>query len=71
MEVWQIVIICILLVPAFLAANYFVVIRAARNRRSRDEMIERTVAQSVAESFSKNGAARYEYWPKYRNKRKR
>lgn len=71
MEVWQIVLICILMVPAFLAANYYAVMRAARNRRSRDEMIERAVAQSVAESFSKKGAARYEYWPKYRNKRKR
>ncbi len=66
MEIWQIVLICISLVPVFFVANYIVVKRMAAERRSRDEMIERAVAKSVADSFSKNGMERYESWPKYR-----
>ncbi|MDM7912269.1 MAG: hypothetical protein QUS09_04155 [Methanotrichaceae archaeon] len=68
MEIWQIILICILLFPAFTAANYFVVKRMAAERRSRDERIEQAVAKSVADSFSKSGAARYESWPKYRSR---
>ncbi len=70
MEVWQIVVICILMIPAFLAANYFLVKKMAADRRSRDERIERTVAESVAASFANKGA-RYQSWPKYRAGRKR
>jgi len=66
MEIWQIILICISLVPVFFVANYFVVKRMAAEKRSRDEMIERAVAKSVADSFSKNGMGRYESWPKYR-----
>jgi hypothetical protein len=66
MEIWQIIVICILLVPVFFVANYFVVKRMAAERRSRDERIEQAVAKSVADSFSKKGMARYESWPKYR-----
>ncbi len=70
MEVWQIVVICILMIPLFLAANYFIVKKAAAERRSRDERIERAVAESVAASFAEKGA-RYQNWPKYRAGRKR
>ena len=66
MEIWQIILICISLVPVFFVANYFVVKRMAAEKRSRDEMIERAVTKSVADSFSKNGMGRYESWPKYR-----
>lgn len=68
MEIWQITLICILLFPVFTAANYFVVKKMAADRRSRDERIEQAVAKSVADSFSKSGAARYESWPKYRSR---
>ncbi len=70
MEIWQIVVICILMFPAFLAANYFIVKKMAAERRSRDDRVERAVSDSVAESFANKGA-RYESWPKYRAKRKR
>jgi len=69
MEIWQIVVICILMIPAFLAANYFIVKKMAADRRSRDERIERAVAESVAASFANKGS-RYQSWPKYRAKRK-
>ena len=66
MEIWHIVLICILLVPAFYMANYFVVKKMVASKKEREERIERAVAQSVADSFSKSGAGRYESWPKYR-----
>ena len=66
MEIWQIILICISLVPVFFVANYFVVKRMVAEKKARDERIEQAVAKSVADSFSKSGAARYESWPKYR-----
>jgi hypothetical protein len=70
MEIWHIVVICILMFPLFLLANYIVVKKAATERRLRDEKIERTVADSVAESFAQKGLAR-QSWPKYRAARKK
>jgi len=70
MEIWQIILICILLIPIFLAANYFIVRKVAAERRSRDERIERAVSDSVARSFADKGA-RYQSWPKYKAGRKR
>ncbi len=66
MEIWHIVLICILLLPVFYIANYFVVRKMVASRKEREERIERAVAQSVADSFSKTGMGRYESWPKYR-----
>ena len=65
MQVWQIVVICILMIPLFLAANYFIVKKMAADRRSRDNRIERAVSDSVAASFAVKGLPR-ESWPKYR-----
>jgi hypothetical protein len=70
MEIWQIVLICILLVPAFLAANYFLVKKMAAERRLRDDRIERAVSDSVAASYT-DKEARYQSWPKYRAARKK
>jgi len=70
MEIWQIVLICVLMIPVFLAANYFIVRKMAMERRSRDERIERAVSDSVAASFRDKGT-RYQSWPKYRAGRKR
>jgi len=70
MEIWQIVVICVLMIPVFLAANYFIVRKMAAERRSRDERIEQAVSDSVARSFADKGA-RYQSWPKYRVGRKR
>lgn len=70
MEVWHIIVICVLMVPIFLIANYIIVKKAASERRMRDDKLERAVAASVAETYSKKGLAR-ESWPKYRAARKR
>jgi hypothetical protein len=70
MEIWQIVVICILMFPLFLIANYVVVKKAASERRSRDERIERAVSDSVAASYA-DKSKRFESWPKYREARKR
>lgn len=70
MEIWHIVVICILLFPLFLIANYIIVKKAASERRSRDERIERAVSDSVAASFADRGLAR-QSWPRYRAERKK
>jgi hypothetical protein len=70
LEIWQIILICILLIPVFFLANYIIVKKMAADRRSRDERIERAVAESVSRSFSEKGTARFSSWPKY-NARKR
>jgi hypothetical protein len=70
MEIWHIVVICILMIPLFLLANYIIVKKAASERRLRDERIERAVGASVAESFAQKGLAR-QRWPKYKAARKK
>ncbi len=70
MEVWQIIGICILMIPLFLAANYFIVKKMAAERRSRDDRIDRAVSDSVAASYADRDA-RYQTWPKYKAARKR
>ncbi len=70
MEIWQIVVICILMLPLFLIANYVIVKKAASERRSRDERIERAVSDSVAASYA-DKSKRFESWPKYKTARKR
>jgi hypothetical protein len=71
LEIWQIILICILLIPIFFLANYIIVRKAAAERRSRDERIEKAAAESVARSFSQKGTARFGSWPKYNAKRRR
>ena len=71
MEIWQIVLICILLLPTFLIANYIIVRKAAAERKSRDARIERAVAESVARSFAQKGPGKFNSWPKYNAKRRR
>ncbi len=70
MEVWHIVVICILLFPLFLAANYILVKKMAAERRLRDDRLERAVSDSVKESYAGKGMPR-ESWPKYKAARKR
>ena len=70
MEIWHIVVICILMFPLFLLANYIVVKKAASERRARDERVDRAVAASVAESYS-DRSKRFQSWPRYRPARKK
>ncbi len=70
MQVWQIVVICILMIPLFLAANYFIIKKMAADRRSRDDRIERAVSDSVAASYADKGLHR-QSWPKYKVARKK
>ena len=47
MEIWQIIVICILLLPLFLIANYIVVKKAASARRSRGKLKARLSGRNV------------------------
>lgn len=69
MEIWQIVMICILMLPLFLIANYILVKKAASERRRRDERIERAASDSVAASYA-DKSKRFESWPKYKAEKK-
>lgn len=71
MQVWQIILICILLLPIFYIANYFIVKKMVASRRAREERIERAVAESVARSFAAKGPDKFRTWPKYNAKRRR
>ena len=70
MEIWHIVVICILMLPLFLLANYIVVKKAATQRRLREERVDRAVAASVAESYA-DKSKRFQSWPQYRPARKK
>ena len=70
MELWHIVVFCLLLFPLFLAANYLLVKKMAAERRLRDDRLERAVSDSVKESYSGKGLPR-QSWPKYQAARKK
>ena len=70
MEIWHIVLICILLFPLFLAANYFLVKKIAKETRSRDDRLDRAASDSVKESYSGKGLPN-QSWPKYKVARKK
>ena len=70
MEIWHIVVICILMLPLFLLANYIVVKKAATEQRLREERVDRAVAASVAESYA-DKSKRFQSWPRYRPTRKK
>jgi hypothetical protein len=48
MEIWQILIICLLLLPAFYLANYIIVKKLVRQKKHGEYLMERAVAISVA-----------------------
>ena len=48
LEIWQIVAICLLMLPLFFIANYVIVKRMVQERKIREERVERFVAASVA-----------------------
>lgn len=58
MELWQILVICILMLPAFFILNYIVVTRAARERRARELRVEQTVASWVGRDYG-SGKGRF------------
>lgn len=70
MELWHIAVICILMFPLFLIANYIVVKKAASERRVRDDRVERAVAASIAETYAQKGLARHS-GPRYGAVRKK
>jgi hypothetical protein len=70
MEIWQILIICLLMLPAFYAANYFVVKRMVKQRRQREELMERAVAISVARRM-RSKADKYSPPPRFGDHRRR
>jgi hypothetical protein len=70
MEIWQIILICILMLPAFYLINYRYVTRKVKSIKEREERIENEIAASVAKSFTSKGVKRYESWARYKYKKR-
>jgi hypothetical protein len=72
LEIWQVVAICILMVPAFLVANYIIVKKAAMKRRRSEELMERAVAMSVNKSMgaTRSSGDRFKPKPRFGKKQK-
>lgn len=52
LEIWQIVAICLLMLPAFFIANYVIVKQTVQERKMREDRVERFIAASVAKDMS-------------------
>jgi len=64
MEIWQILVICIILIPVFFGVNYMVVVKASRERRDRDERIERNIAGSIGRDYREGKFVTKRYRPR-------
>ncbi len=58
LDIWQIAAICLLMLPLFFIANYFVVKKMVRERRAREDRVERFVAATVARDMSPEARSR-------------
>jgi hypothetical protein len=70
MELWQIVVICLAMFPAFFVANYFMVKKAVAEKKRREDVMERVVASSVNRKMSAAGQNRFRPKPRYGAKKK-
>jgi hypothetical protein len=70
MEIWQILVICLLMLPAFYAANYFIVKRMVQQRKQREELMERAVAITVARRM-RSKADKYSPQPRFGSRKRR
>ena len=70
MEIWLILLICLLMLPAFYLANYFIVKRMASQKRKQDEVMERAVAVSVARRLISK-EEKYSPKPKFGSRKRR
>ena len=52
LEIWQIVAICLLMLPLFFIANYVIVKRVVQERKIREDRVERFIAASVARDMN-------------------
>jgi hypothetical protein len=72
MELWHIIVICLMLFPLFLIANYIIVKRAARGRRSMDDRLERAISARVARSMGAvKSADKFKPKPRFGSRQKR
>lgn len=70
MEIWLILLICLLMLPAFYLANYFIVKRMVRQRKRQEELMERAVSLSVARRARSRGE-KYSPKPKFGSRKRR
>lgn len=69
MEIWLILLICLLMLPAFYLANYFIVKRMVRQRKRQEELMERAVSLSVARR-TRSREEKYSPKPKFGSRKR-
>jgi len=70
MELWQIIVICLMMFPAFLLVNYLMVKKAVAEKKRREDVMERVIASSVNRKMSAVGQNRFRPKPRYGLKKK-
>lgn len=70
MEIWQILIICLLLLPAFYIANYILVKKLVRQKNKQEDLMERAVDISVARRMASR-KDKYSPEPRFGSRKKR
>lgn len=70
MEIWQILIICLLLLPAFYLANYIIVKKLVGQKKQREDLMERAVAISVARRMASR-KDKYSPQPRFGSRKRR
>jgi hypothetical protein len=70
MEIWQILIVCLLLLPAFYLANYILVKKMVRQKKQREDLMERAVAISVARRMASR-KDKYSPQPRFGSRKRR
>ncbi len=72
MELWHILVICILMVPAFLVANYIIVKRIVRERKRMEDRMERAISANVARNMGVlKSSNKYRSKPRFGSKQRR
>ncbi len=72
MELWHILVICLMLLPIFFIANYIIVKRMVRERRKMDDRLERAISSRVARSMGAvKGSDKYKPKPRFGSRQRR
>lgn len=70
MVIWQILVICLLLLPAFYLANYIIVKKLVGQKKQREDLMERAVAISVARRMASR-KDKYSPEPRFGSRKRR
>ncbi len=64
MELWKILMICLLMLPIFFVLNYLVVVYLVRSRREREMRVEKAIGESIGRDYRSNKFVTRRYRPR-------